>query len=170
VGSADGHSDQEIVGPLSGYGHDVDRIRSTLFESGIRQAEVCRMSNDGKRRRNGYLYTPFGGGDALKSALGENMARIANNKQPMGLIAPSHQAADRLAHSSNHPLSGFGDGSVSESRRDDRAAAPASQRSLQQYPCRSAHGLHIRARAMNHSPKRTTANGGLRIESRRLHP
>ncbi len=56
------------------------------------------MSNDGKRRRNGYLYTPFGGGDALKSALGENMARIANNKQPMGLIAPSHQAADRLAH------------------------------------------------------------------------
>lgn len=55
------------------------------------------MSDNGKRRRNGYMYTPFGGADALKSALGENMARISNKKQPMGLIAPTHKEADRLA-------------------------------------------------------------------------
>lgn len=54
------------------------------------------MSDQGKRSRHGYMYTPFGGSQALDSALGENMARIANKKTPMGLIAPDHKAADKL--------------------------------------------------------------------------
>jgi len=40
------------------------------------------MSDQGKRWRRGYLYTPFGGSQALDSAMGENMARLANNKAP----------------------------------------------------------------------------------------
>lgn len=61
----------------------------------------------GKRQRHAYMYTPFGGEQALHSALGENMVRIANNKTPMGLIAPSHEHADALEVTRQQTLSKF---------------------------------------------------------------
>ncbi|MBX3711011.1 MAG: hypothetical protein KF800_03515 [Lysobacter sp.] len=54
------------------------------------------MSDQGKRSRRGYMYTPFGGAQALDSAMGENMARLTSRKAPMGLIAPNHEMADKL--------------------------------------------------------------------------
>ena len=49
-----------------------------------------------KRRKPGYMYTPFGGSQALDSALGENMARLTAGKPVRGLLAPSHIHADEL--------------------------------------------------------------------------
>lgn len=66
------------------------------------------MSDQGKRSRRGYLYTPFGGSQALDSAMGENMARLANNKAPMGLIAPNHEMADRLQQLRQERLNTWG--------------------------------------------------------------
>lgn len=42
------------------------------------------------------MYTPFGGKQALDSALGENMALLKAGKQPRALLAPSHKMADEL--------------------------------------------------------------------------
>lgn len=63
------------------------------------------MSNSG---RKGYMYTPFGGSQALDSAMGENMARVSKGKQAHGLIAPDHDTADQLEALKQRRLSSMG--------------------------------------------------------------
>lgn len=61
-----------------------------------------------KPQRRGYMYTPFGGREALHSALGENMARLSSGKSPRGLLASSHQKADELEQIRQHTLTNLG--------------------------------------------------------------
>ena len=65
------------------------------------------MSDQGKRSRRGYMYTPFGGTEALHAALGENMTRIVNEKKTMALISPSHEMADKLEQTRQRTLANF---------------------------------------------------------------
>ena len=61
-----------------------------------------------QRRSRAYMYTPFGGEEALHSALGENMVRVRKGKDAHGLLAPSHQVADQMEQLRQQKLTQWG--------------------------------------------------------------
>ena len=83
-----------------------------------------------KGSRKGYMYTPFGGDQALDSALGENMALLQAGKKPRILLGPDHKTADHMEKLRQDRLTTLGNSLASS----DRALAqiPGARRVLDQ--------------------------------------